>query len=70
MFPIEGALDPILITKKLSAISIEVGCISLHVDAGMAQLSEARRANNGSDIAVSVPYFCAGCPHNSSKKAP
>ena len=70
LFPIEGALDPIWIAEKLGSILIEEGCNSTLVDGGMAQLSEARRSDNASDIAARLPYFCAGCPHNSSTKVP
>ena len=32
--------------------------------------AEARRADNQTEIAARLPYFCAGCPHNSSTKVP
>lgn len=70
LFAIEGALDPIIVAEKLGAILIEEGCSSAGVDAGMERLSEARRLDNVSDIALRTPYFCAGCPHNSSTKLP
>ena len=70
LFPVAGALDPILIAEKLGEILTEEGCNSTGVDQGMAQLAEARRSDNASDVAARIPYFCAGCPHNSSTKVP
>ena len=34
------------------------------------KLQMQKHADNASDIAARLPYFCAGCPHNSSTKVP
>ncbi|WP_108858703.1 indolepyruvate ferredoxin oxidoreductase family protein [Ruegeria sp. Alg231-54] len=70
LFPTRGALDPIMIAEKLGDILIEEGRDTDGVRAGMANLSEARRADNAEEIATRLPYFCSGCPHNSSTKLP
>ncbi|EEE38681.1 2-oxoacid:ferredoxin/flavodoxin oxidoreductase, gamma subunit domain protein [Rhodobacteraceae bacterium KLH11] len=70
LFPTRGALDPIMIAEKLGEILIEEGRDTEGVRAGLAQLSEARRADNAQEIAARLPYFCSGCPHNSSTKLP
>ncbi|MEP2531041.1 indolepyruvate ferredoxin oxidoreductase family protein [Shimia sp.] len=70
LFPTRGALDPIMIAEKLGDILIEEGRGTDAVKAGMSTLSEARRADNAEDIAVRTPWFCSGCPHNSSTKVP
>ncbi len=70
LFPTRGALDPIMIAEKLGGILIEEGRDTDGVRAGLAKLSEARRADNAQEIATRLPYFCSGCPHNSSTKVP
>jgi indolepyruvate ferredoxin oxidoreductase len=40
------------------------------VRAGLARIAEARRADNAPDLAARLPYFCSGCPHNTSTKVP
>ncbi|MDA0722343.1 MAG: indolepyruvate ferredoxin oxidoreductase family protein, partial [Proteobacteria bacterium] len=70
IFPTRAALDPIWIAEKIGGILIEEGCGSDGISAGMAALAEARRADNAPELAARLPYFCSGCPHNSSTKVP
>ncbi|WP_433989190.1 hypothetical protein SuNHUV7_34990 (plasmid) [Pseudoseohaeicola sp. NH-UV-7] len=70
LFPTRGALDPIMIAEKIGGILIEEWRETDAIKAGLASLSEARRADNAEDIAARLPYFCSGCPHNSSTKLP
>ncbi len=70
LFPTRGALDPIMIAEKLGEILIEEGRGTDAVKAGISRLTEARRADNAEDIAVRTPWFCSGCPHNSSTRVP
>ncbi|WP_424833750.1 indolepyruvate ferredoxin oxidoreductase family protein [Ruegeria sp.] len=70
LFPTRGALDPIMIAEKLGGILIEEGHDTEGVRAGLTKLSDARRADNAQEIATRLPYFCSGCPHNSSTRLP
>ncbi|MEZ5913174.1 MAG: indolepyruvate ferredoxin oxidoreductase family protein [Paracoccaceae bacterium] len=70
LFPTRFALDPIMIAEKLGAILVEEGRGTEGVKAGLAALAEARRADNAPDLAARLPYFCAGCPHNTSTRVP
>ena len=70
LFPTHGALDPTWIARKLGDILVEEGRGTEAVKAGLDQIEAAARADNLAEIAARVPYFCAGCPHNSSTKVP
>ncbi|MFD2738652.1 indolepyruvate ferredoxin oxidoreductase family protein [Sulfitobacter aestuarii] len=70
LFPTRGALDPILIAEKIGGILLEESRETDGIRAGLAALNEARRADNAEDIAARLPYYCSGCPHNSSTKVP
>ncbi|MFW2587478.1 indolepyruvate ferredoxin oxidoreductase family protein [Sagittula sp. SSi028] len=70
LFPTKGALDPVWIAQKLGEILIEEGRDTDRIKAGLTQIAEANRADNAEEIATRTPWFCAGCPHNSSTKVP
>lgn len=70
LFSDEGALDPVMIAEHLGKILVEEGCQSDALLGGLASVDNARRADNATDVAARIPYFCAGCPHNSSTKVP
>jgi indolepyruvate ferredoxin oxidoreductase len=70
LFPVKGALDP-------NDVAICIGERLLNYVRNdelahrVARLKEAQRASaETQDIAVRIPYFCSGCPHNSSTVVP
>ncbi|WP_210208229.1 indolepyruvate ferredoxin oxidoreductase family protein, partial [Rhodoplanes roseus] len=71
LFPVKGALEPDLI-----AVAIGERLLRFSPDEALAtrvaRLKQARSHDGASvpDIAVRTPYFCSGCPHNSSTVVP
>ncbi len=70
LFPTRFALDPAMIAEKLGGILIEEGRDTDRIRAGVETVHAARTADNAPDIASRLPYFCSGCPHNTSTKVP
>ncbi len=70
LFPTRYALDPILIAQRLGEILVEEGRGTDRIKAGLQMLDEARKADNAKDLAARLPYFCSGCPHNTSTRVP
>ncbi len=70
LFPTRYALDPAMIAEKLGDILIEEGCGTERIRAGLETVRAARAADNAPDIASRLPYYCSGCPHNTSTKVP
>ncbi len=70
LFPVKGALDPNDI-----AIAIGERILEVRGDDGIkARIAALRQVQNSlgslTEVATRVPYFCSGCPHNSSTIIP
>src|ERR1700686_5197354 len=70
LFPVKGALDP-------NEVAICIGERLLNyvtnedLKSRVARLKEAQRVlAEAEEIAPRIPYFCSGCPHNSSTVVP
>ncbi|MEM7752427.1 MAG: indolepyruvate ferredoxin oxidoreductase family protein, partial [Pseudomonadota bacterium] len=70
LFPTRYALDPAMIAEKIGGILIEEGRGTDRIRAGLSTVQAARAVDNAPDIAARLPYYCAGCPHNTSTKVP
>ncbi|MBB3993794.1 indolepyruvate ferredoxin oxidoreductase [Sulfitobacter undariae] len=69
-FSARWALDPVDIAEKLGNVLCEEGRGTDGIRQGLADLADAKRADNAEELAGRLPYFCSGCPHNSSTKVP
>ncbi len=70
VFPTRYALDPLWIAEKIGNILIEEGCDNKGIRTGLEVLAAAKKADNAPELAARLPYFCSGCPHNTSTKVP
>jgi indolepyruvate ferredoxin oxidoreductase len=70
LFPVKGALDPNDIAICIGERLLKYGQ-NEQVAGHVARLKTAQRAlAEISDVAVRIPYFCSGCPHNTSTVVP
>ena len=70
LFPVKGALDPNDIAICIGERVLRYGANDV-LAANVARLKSAQRAlAETADVAQRIPYFCSGCPHNTSTHVP
>ncbi|HKA80368.1 MAG TPA: indolepyruvate ferredoxin oxidoreductase family protein [Xanthobacteraceae bacterium] len=71
LFPVKGALDPNEVAICIGERILRHIGPNEEIVARVAGLKEAQRIlAETQDVAVRTPYFCSGCPHNSSTVVP
>jgi indolepyruvate ferredoxin oxidoreductase len=70
LFPVKGALDPNDVAVCIGERLLRYGNND-ELAANVARLKAAQRAlSETTDVALRIPYFCSGCPHNTSTRVP
>ncbi|WP_274425925.1 indolepyruvate ferredoxin oxidoreductase family protein [Chelativorans sp. YIM 93263] len=71
LFPIKGSLDPNEIAIAIGERILKVIGPSEEVSARVARLRQYQAMlADTQDVATRMPYFCSGCPHNTSTSLP
>jgi indolepyruvate ferredoxin oxidoreductase len=71
LFPVKGALDPNDVAICIGDRILQRIGPNAEIASRVAALKEAQRIlAETRDVAVRIPYFCSGCPHNSSTVVP
>jgi indolepyruvate ferredoxin oxidoreductase len=71
LFPVKGALDPNEVAICIGERILQRVGPNEEIAQRVAQLKEAQRIlAETTDVALRIPYFCSGCPHNSSTVVP
>jgi indolepyruvate ferredoxin oxidoreductase len=70
LFPVKGALDPNEVAICIGERVLRYGP-NEELATNVVRLKDAQRALAETvDVAQRVPYFCSGCPHNTSTRVP
>jgi indolepyruvate ferredoxin oxidoreductase len=70
LFPAKGALEPVQIALAIARRLTQMMDVP-DIQARIAELEAAeRQAARATSLLERIPYFCAGCPHNSSTVVP
>jgi indolepyruvate ferredoxin oxidoreductase len=70
LFPVKGALDPNDVAVCIGERLLRYGG-NEELAANVARLKSAQRALAETlDVGLRIPYFCSGCPHNTSTRVP
>ncbi len=71
LFPVHGALDPNEIAIALGERVLRIIGHSEEIAARVSKMKQFQAMlADTKDVAARTPYFCSGCPHNTSTKVP
>ncbi len=71
LFPVKGALDPNDVAICIGERLLKLGRGNDDIAQRVARIREFQRvAAETKDVAQRLPYFCSGCPHNTSTVVP
>lgn len=71
LLPSEGELNPVVVGQVIAARLLGVIGASPQIEQGLARLNALReRTSNVVPLVTRPPFFCSGCPHNTSTRVP
>ncbi len=70
LFSVKMDLNPMLIARGLGRMLASAGISHPPMTQGLERLARLAEAGNAPELAERQPWFCAGCPHNTSTRVP
>jgi len=70
LFSVKLDLGPVVIAQSLGRVLVGEGVSHPPMVTGIERLSQLAESGNAPELAERQPWFCAGCPHNTSTRLP